>query len=164
MNFSICTYNCCSLNKNINIIKELTSKEIDVIFLQETFLTVDKLGIIDFIDENYHSFGIPAYFSNENITNVTGRPKGGLVCLWKNNSYFNINILASTNDFIVLDMFFSDVHITIVNVYLRSDLGVVVTQELYLQTLNDLENVLLDFNFNNILYCSDFNTDPFIGL
>ena len=87
----------------------------------------------------------------------------GLVCLWKANSYFNIEILSSGNDFIVLDMSFANIHITIVNVYLRSDLGDAVSHEKYLQSLNELENILLEYNCNNILYCGDFNTDPFIS-
>ena len=51
MDLKICSYNCCSLLKNIDNIRILTNKGFDIIFLQETFITGDKLGIIDFIDE-----------------------------------------------------------------------------------------------------------------
>ena len=163
MEFNICTYNCCSLIKNIDIVRELTKKDIDIIFLQETFITNEKLGIIDFINENYHSVGIPAYYSDNNIVKVTGRPIGGLVCLWKKDCFFDIKTLYTTNDIFVLDMSFSGIHITLVNVYLRSDHGDIVSQEKYLQTLSELESILLDYNCNNILFCGDFNTDPFIS-
>ena len=54
MDFSIlkmCSFNCCSLRKNIDMIRELASGEYDFIFLQETFVTDEKLGMFEFIDE-----------------------------------------------------------------------------------------------------------------
>ena len=92
MYFNICTYNCCSLIKNIDIIRELTKKNIDIILLQEIFITEDKMGVINFIDEDYHIIGVPIYFSDRNITKVTSRHMNGLMWLWKANSYFNIEI------------------------------------------------------------------------
>ena len=65
MEFSICTYNCCSLNKNIKVVRELTENNIDIVFLQETFITDEKLGIIDYIDENYSNFSNGAHFSEK---------------------------------------------------------------------------------------------------
>ena len=53
----ICTLNCCSLKKNIDLVRELTSYGYDFIFLQETFVTDDKLGILDFISEEYDCVG-----------------------------------------------------------------------------------------------------------
>ena len=52
MEFKVCTYNCCSLSKNIDIVRQLSSNNIDIIFLQETFIIDEKLGLLDFIDEN----------------------------------------------------------------------------------------------------------------
>ena len=49
------------------------------------------------------------------------------------------------------------------NVYIRSDLGDVISQEKYLYSLSQLENILLNFNCNNVIFAGDFNTDPFIG-
>ena len=163
MNLKICTYNCCSIIKNIDIIRDLTNKKMDLILIQETFLTSDKLGILDFIDENYNSFGVPAYFTEQNIIKTNGRPMGGLVCLWKKNSFVNVNILSSADDYVVLNLAFSDLNLTLVNVYIRSDLGDVISQEKYLYSLSQLENILLNFNCNNVIFAGDFNTDPFIG-
>lgn len=57
MELKICSYNCCSLHKNIDIIRNLTNEEYDIIFLQETFLTDEKLGDLDSINEKYESWG-----------------------------------------------------------------------------------------------------------
>ena len=58
-NLKICSFNCCSLRKNIDLVRDLTNGCNDIVFLQETFVTEDKLGILDFIDENYECIGVP---------------------------------------------------------------------------------------------------------
>ena len=63
MDITVVSYNCCSLRKNIDVIRELADRTIDIIFLQETFLTEEKLGELDFIDENYESVGVGATYS-----------------------------------------------------------------------------------------------------
>ena len=57
-NLQICTFNCCSRTKNIDLIRELTASHYDAILLQETFVTEDKSGILDYIHENYESIGV----------------------------------------------------------------------------------------------------------
>ena len=41
MDIQICSYNCCSVVNNIDVVRELIAREIDIIFLQETFVTDD---------------------------------------------------------------------------------------------------------------------------
>ena len=48
-NFKLCSFNCCSLRKNIDVVRSLTQEEYDLIFLQETMVVEDKLGIFDFV-------------------------------------------------------------------------------------------------------------------
>ena len=81
MNFSLCSYNCCSLRKNIDTVREITSMRFDIVFLQETFITNDKLGELDFIDKNYESVGVGAVYSERTLVSMSGRPKGGMACL-----------------------------------------------------------------------------------
>ena len=63
----ICTFNCCSLRKNIELIRELSDDGYDIIFLQETFLIEDKMGELDFIDENYECIGVGGAFSEKTV-------------------------------------------------------------------------------------------------
>ena len=91
MDISFTSYNCCSLSKNIDVIRKLTDLEFDVIFLQETFLIDDKLGDLDFIDERYESVGVGAKFSQKSLESMAGRPEGGMALLWQTNSPFDID-------------------------------------------------------------------------
>ena len=67
MDISVCSYNCCSAAKNIELIRELVSKNVDIIFLQETLVTYDNVGIFDCIDENYKHFAAGAVYSQKSI-------------------------------------------------------------------------------------------------
>ena len=163
MDLKICSYNCCSLNKNIDIVRSLTSSNLDIIFLQETFVTDEKLGILDFVDERYNCIGAGAYFSNKCLAEATGRPMGGLACLWRSDATFSVNVLDISLDYIALKLKFNNTSIILVNVYLRSDLGDPVSLEKFISGLIQLENILNDYDCENIFYCGDFNTDPFIG-
>ena len=89
MDSPICLYNCCSVVNSIDVVRELTTREIDIIFLQETFITDDKLGIFDFIDENCESVVEGAVYSERAIATAAGRLQGGIACLWRSGSSFN---------------------------------------------------------------------------
>ena len=73
----LCTFNCCSLRKNIDLVRGLADARYDIIFLQETFITEEKLGELDFIDENYNCVGAPATYSEKAVKAGAGRPEGG---------------------------------------------------------------------------------------
>ena len=163
MNFSICSYNCCSLRKNIDVIRELTDRNIDVILLQETFVIADDLSILQFIDENYNSIGVGATYSDDAVINVRGRPMGGLCILWRKNSPFQIKNISLEKDFMVFDVVFQNIKITLVNCYIRSDLGDAITYNRYLENLYILENLIDESDSQNKLLFGDFNACPFFG-
>ena len=164
MEISICTYNCCSLRKNIDIVRELTSQNYDVVFLQETLITEDKLGLIDYIDENYEAVGIGATYSDKSLSSVAGRPQGGMACLWRAGSPFHIDeVLLLDENICVLTIVVGDFRIVLVNLYFRSDIWEIETLSEYLDNLSKLDNILVDYNFNAIYFIGDFNADPFRG-
>ena len=75
MNFTVCSYNCCSLSKNIEIVRDLTSKCYDIIFLQETMVTENRLDDLSYIDENYDSIGSASVYSEKALESCGGRSK-----------------------------------------------------------------------------------------
>ena len=72
----ICSYNCCSLRKNIELVRQIASTNYDVIFLQETFIVEDKMGVLNFIDERYECIGVGATYSEKSLVSMSGRPEG----------------------------------------------------------------------------------------
>ena len=141
----------------------MTDKKIDVIFLQETFLLNENLSILDYVDENYFSVGVGATYSESAVINATGRPSGGMAILWRKNANFEIQLKSLDKDFMVIDIINGVHRFTIVNVYIRSDLGDIVSYSNYLENLHELENIIDFANTENILFFGDFNADPYMA-
>ena len=162
-NLRICTFNCCSLRKNIDLVRLLADDNYDVIFLQETFVVEEKLGQLDFIDEKYDCIGVPAVYSEKVLVAGAGRPEGGLAVLWKKNSLFKVNGIVLENNFIIFNILLNGIQILLVNVFLNSDIWEVATLEKYLQSLSLLENIIEEMNHDSVYFIGDFNADPFSG-
>ena len=163
MDIKVCSYNCCSLVKNIDVVRELANKEFDIIFLQETFITDDKLGTYDFIDENYESVAKGAGYSERSIASAAGRPQGGIACLWRHGSHFTVDQIILEKNICVLIIIVGNFKLALVNLYFKSVLWEIETQTEYLENLTKLEGILADYNFNAIYFMGDFNADPFGG-
>ena len=163
LNLKFCTFNCCSLQKNIDIIRELTCHNYDIILLQETFVTQDKIGILDYIDEKYECIGVPAIYSDKALCTNAGRPEGGLAVMWKSSGKFKIKKVVFENNFIIFNIIVGRESIVLVNTYLNSDLWEAVTLNKYLESLSKLEDILDNFAFNSVIYIGDFNADPSSG-
>ena len=163
MNFSICTYNCCSLNKNIDVVRELANERYDLIFLQETLVTEDRMGELQFIDENYEVVGVCSVFSDKALETNAGRSEGGLACLWRKDSLFRVVKITIEKDFIILSLEIDSLIIVLVNVYIRSDIWETQTLNNYLESLCQLGNIISSTKFDSIFFMGDFNADPFSG-
>ena len=163
MDLKLCTFNCCSLRKNIDIVRELSNNKFDIILLQETFITEDKIGILDFIDERYECIGVPATYSEKVLTSNAGRPEGGMAVMWRTASKIKVRRITFESNFMVFNFALGNKNIVIVNVYMNSDLWDVEILAKYLQTLSKLQDILEDIAFDSIYFVGDFNADPTSG-
>lgn len=159
----ICSFNCCSLKKNINLVRELTTSGYDFVFLQETFITEEKLGILGCIDENYDAVGVGATLSEKSLTSMAGRPEGGLAILWKKNSHFKVNKIVLENRAILINIKIHGRDVILVNVYLNSDLWEPSTLNKYLESLSMLQDFINTFYYGAFYIIGDFNADPLSG-
>ena len=163
MKLSICSYNCCSLSKNIDIVRQLAGETCDVIFLQETLVTEERLGDLNYIDENYNVVGSASVYSDKAVESNSGRSEGGLACLWRKNSQFIVDKIVTTKDYIVLSLKVGSLTLALVNVYLRSDIWEIRTLNAYLEALSELEDILVSTKFDSVYFIGDFNADPYVG-
>ena len=163
MDLTFCTYNCCSFKRNIDIIRDLAAKNIDFIFLQESLVTDNDLSTLDFMDENYKCFSIPAIYSEKCIISNAGRPMGGLVCFYKDVDKFNVELMKYTDDIMIVRVTIDDIKICFVNVYIRSDLGDPTSLSSYLEQLNNIDFMLSEIDYDSVYLVGDFNADPVGG-
>ena len=157
----VCSYNCFSLNKNIDLVRELTSTNYDIIFLQETLVTNNNINILDYVDESYKSIGIGAIFSEKAIEAASGRPMGGLACIFKSN--IPVKLVGSTNDIMIISITINNTKLILVNAYLRSVLGDPITIAEYTNTLHQLDQMLSEIEYDSIFLLGDWNADPMSG-
>ena len=118
MELRITTYNCCSLRKNIDIVRQLCLEKYDLIFLQETYVTEDNRGDINYTDEYYECVGSPAIYSEKCLLSASGRCQGGLLCMWR--KHLPIRVLGIEENYIVLQLSCNGEDILVINVYIRS--------------------------------------------
>lgn len=148
MELSSITYNCCSLRKNIDIVRQLCLDKYDLIFLQESYVTEDKMGDINYIDESYECVGSPAIYSEKCLLSVSGRCQGGLVCMWR--KHLPIKVIAIEENYIVLQLSCNGIDNMLVNVYIRSVSWENESLHAYMEGLQDLEDILTNYRFNNV--------------
>ena len=117
LNLKLCSFNCCSLQKNIDIVRELTRSNYDIILLQETLVIEDKIGILDYIDEKYECIGVPAIYSDKVLCSNAGRPEGGMAIMWKSASKFRVNKVVFENNIMIFNFSVGKENVVIVNVY-----------------------------------------------
>ena len=163
LNFSLCSYNCCSLNKNIDLVRMLTSKEYDFIFLQETLVTENRLGELSFIDEYYNVVGSSSVYSDKAFESNAGRSEGGLACLWRKDATYKLEKIIIENDYIIMSVGIGSLSIVLVNVYVRSDIWETRTLNDYLETLSQFDNIVSSMKFDSIYFIGDFNANPKSG-
>ena len=163
MNLKICNYNCCSLKKNIDLIRSLTEQSFDIIFLEETLLLSDSLGDLTHIDEQYENVGIGAIYSEKACTANRGRQEGGLACLWRRDSCFKVTKVLLEDIYIGIEITVGIHVVLLVNVYIKSDIWEARTLDAYLNYLSELENLITNSKFDSIYFLGDFNADPFSG-
>ena len=150
----ICTFNCHSFITNIEIVRELCD-EYDIILLQETFL-IDIGKIEENIGRNFSYHFTPA-----EIQYSSGRPKGGLLILWRsyldnciervtcpNKRISGIKLLSESDKYLIL------------NVYAPFENNTIDSYNLYIEFLTCLSDTIDSNYVPNVLIAGDFNSDP----
>ena len=150
MDLRICPYNCCPLNKNVDIVRELADVGYDFIFLQETLVTEDRLGDLNYIHEEYEAVGSGAVYSDRALQSNAGRCTGGVACLWRREASLSIDKVFIEKDYIVLSVICGSLTLVFVNVYIRSDIWEIRTHNEYLEMLSKLEAIISETKFDSI--------------
>lgn len=82
MALRITTYNCRSVKSSIEEVKLLCGMS-DIVFLQETWLTPDDIGLLQSIHPDFNAIGTSAMSEALQKGMICGRPYGGLGILWR---------------------------------------------------------------------------------
>lgn len=164
MSLSFATLNCRGVS---NITKGLpylfNDKNIQILFLQETWLAKQELDSLNCLYPDAQGFGASKINFEDGL--VIGRKSGGVACLWKNEleQLFHIKPLTYDLDWMVgMELVSLDktsiASYLFINVYLpyKCDENL----ELYVECLGKIQQVIEEACTSNIIICGDVNCDP----
>ena len=158
MKLNLVSYNCNSIRKKIDIIRELMSSY-DIILLQEILLTVDNINYCDNIDANFDNIVIPSKIDDGDA----GRPRGGLAIFYKKSLSHFIKPITFSDHFLGLTIKNRGYEYFIINSYLPCDTRSLNALTDFQIALAELNYIINRENMNNVVIAGDLNADPFKG-
>ena len=157
MDVIIKSYNCNSIRKKIDIIRNIL-KTTDILLLQEIMLYESDLNLLDEVDDNFCWAASPSL----NIS-CDGRPKSGLAIFWNKNLSNHVQS-RKFNDFSMgLKIDTSNKKYFILNLYLQCDLRNDISLHEYRKSLANVHDLIHNEDFDSIIIAGDLNADPHKG-
>ena len=155
----IVTYNCQSLNCNLNVVKSLLEKS-DIVLLQETLLVDNNTSVFATLSDDFNYFHTSA---TRNSSSFSGRSSGGLAILWRRSISKVIKTESFSERISGLTLLIDSFRVLILNVYLPCDYRNDISLIAYKTAIADLDNIIAMRNFDEILIVGDMNCDPAKG-
>ena len=152
MELRVVTYNCCSIRKRIDPIKEILCK-VDILLCQEIILLEEDCDILYTFDENFNVIVKP---STRPTGLGDGRPVGGIAIFYRKSMQMRIRTLYETDNFIVLNIDVMKNVFNIVNVYMPCEDRSIDSHVKYQSILGEFQGVLDDSDCE-VLFAGDFN-------
>ena len=161
MNLNIISYNCNSIRKKIDIIRELLNN-CDILFLQEILLTIDNVDFVEGIHNDFNNVIVPSQVKE----NTLGRPQSGLVILYRKFLSKIITPVYFSKHFVAVTLTLSPLtspDYLLINAYLPCDTRSYDALVDYKNALGELHNLIETENVNKVIIAGDLNADPFKG-
>ena len=158
-NLKVCYFNCTGVKNSMDYLKDLLDKSKDhIICLQETWLLNCNLNKLGSIHKDYCFTGKSGVESDEDII---GRPKGGVVILWRRDITQNVTVVKTLSKRIcalTLKLSLTSL-LLIICIYMPVDTRCVNQQsDDFLNELDHIEQLIQKTACNNFIICGDWNT------
>ena len=155
----IITYNCQSFTPSIEVISDLLSR-CDILLLQETLISDMNSYLLDGVDDNFCSSYTPSSRQNNLLY---GRSSGGLAIYWRRLKDIRFKPMYFSNRIMGLMLYFENLSYLICNVYCPCDYRDLDSLIEYRSTLSEIENIIHEVEFGELIIAGDFNCDPHKG-
>ena len=155
----IITYNCQSFASSIEVISDLL-KRCDVLLLQETLINDVNSYLLEGLDDNF----CLSYTPSSRPSNVLhGRSSGGLAVYWRRLKDIKFKPIYFSSRIMGLRLDFQNCSYLVCNVYFPCDYRDLDSLIEYRSTLSEIENLIQDVEFGELIIAGDFNCDPHKG-
>ena len=159
MELKIFSYNCGSIRKRIEKVKEILI-ETDILVCQEIMLLEDDCHLLNHFDPAFDVAIVPSKKASEF---GDGRPIGGLAIFYRKNRGFVFSEVILNENFMVANIIMGSCSFYIINVYMPCDNRTIEALTKYQNILGEIQSFLNDCDSNKICILGDFNADPSRG-
>ena len=158
LQLTICSYNCRGFNdfKKDYISGLLESAQIDVLLLQEHWLSDAQLNALNNVGTNFLNFGVSGF---DTSAVLGGRPYGGCAVLWRSDLLVQVQPLAVSSRRLCAVSFSTD-HwsLILINVYMPYEGDEIKTDE-FIDLLSIIEDLVLSNSASHVIVGGDFNVE-----
>ena len=153
----LASYNCNSIRKNVEIVKNLCDNN-DIVVLQELMLLQRDLDYINSIniDFDYAAFTKDKYCEGIDL----GRPARGVCIMWRKVISHSIEPIYINERIIAINLLTNVGKVLILNCYLPCDDNTCNSMDEFRCSIAILENYIKESCVNNVILVGDFNSDP----
>ena len=154
MALRVCSYNCFSIRKRIDCIRDILSS-VDILVCQEIILLEEDCHALQKIDKDFNVYYVPSHLASTHTGD--GRPIGGLAAFYRKS--MQVSNKLSHQNFQVLSVPDKNDELFIINVYLPTNDRSAETTARYQLVLGEIQNCLDNIPSNRVILVGDFNAD-----
>ena len=162
----IASYNCrgfpkmpAKLNVKPTVNLLLNDESIDIICMQETFLSKQDLGCLNVIHKDYQGIGTSTMDTRDGL--IKGHPSGGVAILYRTNQAKNITPLHFNLDWVIgVSLNCNNSKHIILCVYMKTASGGHGdNREIFQGQLEELKMIIDDLDSTSVTIVGDWNAD-----
>ena len=158
MELKIASFNCGSIKRKVETVKNLLSSQ-DIVLLQETFLTEDETNYLELFSDQFDFASAPSVINE----NYAGRPQGGLAIFYNKILNKNVKICKFSNRILAIQIISNNMKLIIFNVYFPCDYRNVESLAQFRECLAELTDIIECEKADFIVIAGDMNCDPHKG-
>ena len=154
-NITIISYNCHGFNQGVILLNQFCDKQglyIDLICIQEHWLTSNNLFLLENLSKDYEFIGISAMDDVTSNSVLKGRPFGGCGFLIKSSYAKNVTAEICKKRFaiIIIDTF---AYITVYLAKFKNEIDL----DILVEILSEIEECIVQLNPTGLIFCGDLN-------
>ena len=155
MTLCIISYNCFSIRKRVETIKQMLLKA-DILICQEIILLENDCQMLLNFNADFNVHYVPS--SPPTSQHGDGRPVGGSAVFYRKE--LHVSTTLSTSNFQAMKVGCSEDSFLLVNTYMPTDYRDDESLSRYQCVLGELQSLLDNINIGKILIMGDLNADP----
>lgn len=155
MSLQIASYNCFSIRKRVEQIRNMLS-EVDILMCQETILTEENCNILNMFNADFNYVAVPSLYATSETGE--GRPSGGLVVFY--HKKLRVSRIAESKHFQAVRVDFCNFHFALLNIYMPSDHRDQESLSDFECVLGELQDILDNLDEHRVILMGDMNADP----